>query len=102
MQMAKASLGSASLIAVLLGCAEPTPKMSLEDAQTECRAYVLKPVKSSGTIGISLGSGGRVTPSASLSVGVDLAAATNPNKAYEKCVLRNSGLRPVEPLTSQE
>lgn len=63
----------------------------------ECRARVLKPVETEVGIGLALG-GGKPRSELSLGVGVDLAAATNPRKAYYDCVVRKSGTAPTEPL----
>lgn len=85
-----------SAVAFLAACTPPKPTMSLEEAMRVCRAQVSKPVETQIGVGISGNSNGKIRPSASVSIGVDLTAANNPQKAYEQCVRRNSGEAPTE------
>ena len=83
-------------LGALVACA-PKPLIPVEQAMAECRARVLKPVETEVGVGLVLG-GGKPRSELSLGVGVDLAAATNPEQTYYDCVVRKSGMAPTEPL----
>lgn len=91
-----AKLTGLGAVAFLAACTPPKPTMTLEEAMPVCRAQVSKPVETQIGVGISGNSNGKVRPSASISIGVDLTAANNPQKAFEQCVRRNSGEAPTE------
>jgi hypothetical protein len=97
--MLKASIMSVLGFGALAACA-PAPLIPVEQAMAECRARVLKPVETDVGIGLVLG-GGKPRSEVSLGVGVDLAAATNPQQTYYDCVVRKSGMAPTEPLYPQ-
>lgn len=83
----------------ICACTPIQPIMSLEDAMLACRANVAKPVSTRASLGLSVGSGGRIYSHTGLSIGVDLGAVLYPKKTYENCVKHNSGQEPSEPLT---
>ena len=94
--MNKAGIITVFGVSALAGCTPPPP-IPVEQAMTECRARIASAVESEVGVGVVMG-GGKVRPSLSLGVDVDLAALNNPEKTYYDCVVSKSGKAPTEPL----
>jgi hypothetical protein len=87
-------------VAAFLGlsaCTPTAPTMDVKQAQAYCQAKVSKPVDTRVHLGVGIGSGGKVSTNAGLSVGVDMNALISAEKAYEKCVMKNAGMAPSAP-----
>lgn len=85
------------LIAGLSACAPAKPTMSIEQAETYCRAQVSKPVDTRVHLGVGIGSGGKVRTNSGVQIGVNVDSLLSPAATYEKCVQRNSGAPPSTP-----
>lgn len=85
-------------VGLLVACTPSAPTMGLEEAQTYCRGKVSKPVNSELSLGVGVGTGGKVRPSGELTIGVDLNSLLTPEETYASCVQNNAGQAPIVPL----
>lgn len=90
-------LGALALMAGLMACG-PVP---VEQAERQCLHDAELAQRPRGTIGIGIGSGGRVAGNVSLEVSGDYLMGRDPAQVYASCVYRRSGQMPRAPLWSQ-
>ena len=73
------------------------PTMSVEEATLFCRAEITEATTPKNEVAIGVGvSGGKVSPRASVSIGIDVTSDEAKQKRFENCVIRNSGQAPSE------
>lgn len=96
--------GLAGLAAMLAAC---TPALvPVEQAERSCAAEVQSHAMHAEprvSMGVAIGSGGRVRPHAGLSVSMspDRVAPVDTAEAFNRCVMRRSGQMPTRPLAGQ-
>jgi|GEM_PF-5814456 len=93
----RALLGICSMTG-LAACTPAAPTMDVAQAEQFCRAQVLKPVDTNVHLGVGIGTGGKVSTSGGISIGVNLDAMASPKAAYAKCVKKNAGVEATTPL----
>lgn len=89
---------AAGLLVVLLAAAACAPvPMSMERAEAQCADRARKAAAPTGSVGITVGSGG-VDTRVAIGVSGDYLAGRDPQEVYRQCVLRYTGQEPLRPL----
>lgn len=88
-----------SLIAAtsLSACADPKP-ISVERAMALCTERAREATKPGVTVGVGVGTGGKVSGGIGIELSSDYLKGTPPEDVYETCVVAKSGEKPTEPL----
>ena len=91
-------------LAALAACAPAL--VPVDQAERSCAADLRAPALRSDprvSMGVAVGSSGRVRPHAGLSVSMtpDRAVPIDKSAAFEQCVIRRSGQGPTRPLSEQ-
>lgn len=83
---------------VLTACATPEPP-TMEQAMVSCTERARDAVGGPDvSVGIQIGSGGKVSTGVGISVSGDQLSGRDPAEVYEACVISKTGQKPAEPL----
>ena len=81
----------------LLGCTPPE-SISVERAMAQCTQKARAAIKPEISIGVGIGTGGKVSGGVGIGISGDLLAGRDPDDVYETCVVARSGQQPTQPL----
>ena len=74
--------------------------VSLAQAERDCLAQARLAQQPRGSVGVGIGSDGKVRPTFDLTISSDYIQGRDPSQVYDNCVVRKSGLMPLRPFTS--
>lgn len=86
-----------SIVTGLTACADPKP-ISVERAMAQCTERAREATKPQVTVGVGVGTGGKVSGGIGIELSSDYLKGTPPEEIYETCVVAKSGEKPTEPL----
>ena len=84
------------LMIPLLGCGP----VSLQQAERECLSQARLAQQPRGSVGIGIGSDGKVRPTFDVTISSDYIQGRDPAQVYDACVMRRSGQMPQRPFGS--
>ena len=74
--------------------------VSQQQAERECLAQARLAQQPRGSVGVGIGSDGKVTPTFDVTISSDYIQGRDPSQVYDNCVVRRSGQMPSRPFSS--
>lgn len=74
--------------------------VSVAQAERDCLAQARLAQQPRGSVGLGIGSDGKVRPTFDISISSDFIQGRDPSQVFDNCVVRRSGQMPQRPFTS--